>query len=135
MFAFVFHILVRVQSGVSAQQTVVSCILLQESFLVCLLFGENFFFSHIVHKLRRLATDSFGNINHMASRGLICVNDFLAPCFLGIEPILFPFSYLSIFKMFLCEKKCNPLQIVLEIGRRCHCCIAVVVSVTEIRTC
>lgn len=70
----------------------------------------------------------------MASRGHIYVSDFLALCFLGIEPILFPFSYLSIFKMFLCEK-CNSLQIVLQIGRDCHCCIAVVLSVTEVGTC
>lgn len=76
MFASVFPILVRVQSGVSAQQAVVSCILLQESFLVCLLFAENFPLPQIVYRLRGLAPDSFGNMTFKASRGVTCVSDF-----------------------------------------------------------
>lgn len=53
MFAAVSSILVRGQSGTDAQQAVVSFILQQEGFLVCLLFGENkFFFSHYLQTER-----------------------------------------------------------------------------------
>lgn len=128
MFPSVFS----VQSGVSAQEAVFSCILLQESFLVCLLLGESFFSPHIVYKLRDVAADSFGNITYTASGGLTCVSDFLALCILGIEPKLFPCSYLSLFKILLGKKRCNCLRIVLQISRDCRFCIAVVVCVTDV---
>lgn len=87
MFASVFSIFVMMRSGTGTQWAVVSFILQQVGFLVCLLFGENFFLlSHSPQTERSSCKLSFGNITHTASIGLVFASDFLSLCFLGIKP-------------------------------------------------